>query len=91
MRFEHSYTVFVFTDCENKSVRDYAERTRRHIVDVLDGLESRILKMKYVQDVCFNHQSWVRLDLETSDAKVATARTEAFKAKLTRMYDKLKA
>jgi hypothetical protein len=79
---EHSLTAWVFVDYDKLiGVSRYADARKVHITDVLDKIEDRLLRLKYVTETCFDHQSWFKVDLDTADFKVAARRLEAVKRK----------
>jgi hypothetical protein len=53
--------------------------------DRMETISARIERLRYVDEVEDRHQFWVRLELETSNEKVARKRIEAALAKIERI------
>lgn len=82
---EHGITLWVFVDWDKlKGIVAYEKRTGREVFDVI---EDRLLRLKYVTETCFNHQSWFKVDVETGDFAVAQRRLADVKAKALRILE----
>lgn len=53
-------------------------------------IESRLLRLKWVEETCFNHCSWCLVDLDTARADVASRRLAATQEKIERIYWEVK-
>ena len=81
-KYPYWFSATINTEDIWRALVAWKKRTGGNFYDKILVTETRISRFKWVEDICFDHQCWIRVDFETSKPEIAKKRADETVRKL---------